>query len=333
MAEHPRAARGRTAAVSPTRRQAFAPRWWRRRRGAARGPAARLLPRLARRARSWPRRAGTGMRPAPLETRPSAAAPARSGRGRASLPPAICRRRARGDRRAYRRGGRHGAGRALCLPGRLLRAGARVRRWRPRCASSPRSSLDEALALAVAPALCSDLDRIEADRSLKAPSTSTTSSMAERPAPRWPIVAAVSAHATACASAGARERRTLTVVLYVLAGRRRVRGGARRLGPRPPFRLAQAGRRPVSGYVALLTVGAGETGRQPVSYLVVENPAARQAVRLRRAAHRCCSPARSGEYVMAGDRDGQRGVLGRRRSAHRRRRHRLRGADSTTPVS
>jgi hypothetical protein len=97
----------------------------------------------------------------------------------------------------------------------------------------------------------------------------------------------------------ARERRALTVVLYVLAAVMAfaaVVGAsvlARRLVSHKPAAITQ-------GYVALLTVGVGESDRQPVSYLVVENALLKKPF-VFAVPRSLLLTGPAGEYVMAGD--------------------------------
>ena len=97
----------------------------------------------------------------------------------------------------------------------------------------------------------------------------------------------------------ARERRLLTIVLYVFAAivTFAALAGASFLAERI---VAHKNKTAERGYVALLTIGAGETGRQPIAYLVVNNHilgrplvfAVPRTLLLTGAAQ---------EYIMAGD--------------------------------
>ena len=97
----------------------------------------------------------------------------------------------------------------------------------------------------------------------------------------------------------ARERRLLTIALYVFAAivTFAALAGASFLADRI---VGHKGKTAERGYVALLTVGVGETGRQPISYLVVNNHILGHPL-VFAVSRTLLLTGKAQEYVMAGD--------------------------------
>ena len=97
----------------------------------------------------------------------------------------------------------------------------------------------------------------------------------------------------------ARERRLLTIVLYVFAAivTFAALAGASFLADRL---VGHKNKTAARGYVALLTVGAGETGRQPIAYLVVNNHILEHPM-VFAVPRTLLLTGKAQEYIMAGD--------------------------------